>query len=89
TAATNLEMGGFNQEPLPNISELLKNGVEYDYDLPLNDLAKTTKVNGTLVGGNHTVVAATFGTKYSNDFKNKVLLLEDVGVSFRQLDRLL
>lgn len=89
TAATNLEMGGFNQEPLPNISELLKNGVEYDYVLPLNDLAKTAKVNGTLVGGNHTLVAATFGTKYSYDFKNKVLLLEDVGVSFRQLDRLL
>jgi muramoyltetrapeptide carboxypeptidase len=42
-----------------------------------------------LIGGNHTLVAATFGTHYQPDFENKILLLEDIGVTFRQLDRYL
>ncbi|GAL09710.1 muramoyl-tetrapeptide carboxypeptidase MccF/LdcA family [Vibrio astriarenae] len=33
------------------------------------------------------MVAASFATKYQPNFSDKVLLLEDVGISFRQLDR--
>ena len=37
----------------------------------------------------HTLVAATFGTQYQPEFTGKVVLLEDIGVTFRQLDRYL
>lgn len=89
-ANNHLDMGTTNQQPLPDISEIMNNGVSYNNVLPLNALAhQATAINGTLVGGNHTLVAATFGTQYQPEFTGKVVLLEDIGVTFRQLDRYL
>lgn len=89
-ANNHLDMGTTNQQPLPNISEIMNNGISYNNVLPLNALAhQVTAINGTLVGGNHTLVAATFGTQYQPEFTGKVVLLEDIGVTFRQLDRYL
>ncbi|WP_305845493.1 hypothetical protein [Photobacterium leiognathi] len=53
---------------------------------PLNDIANEG-VTGELRGGNLTLVAASFATRFEPKFTDKVLLLEDVGISFRQLDR--
>lgn len=89
-ANNHLDMSTVNLQPLPDISEIMNNGVIYNNVLPLNTLAQQApSISGTLVGGNHTLVGATFGTKYQPDFTDKVLLLEDIGVTFRQLDRYL
>ena len=89
-ANNHLDMGTTNQQPLPDISEIMNSGISYNNVLPLNALAhQATAMNGTLVGGNHTLVAATFGTQYQPEFTGKVVLLEDIGVTFRQLDRYL
>ncbi|MEC6906623.1 LD-carboxypeptidase [Photobacterium piscicola] len=89
-ANNHLDMGTTNQQPLPDIFEIMNNGIVYNNVLPLNALAQqATSITGTLIGGNHTLVGATFGTKYQPNFTGKVLLLEDIGVTFRQLDRYL
>ncbi|WP_318456863.1 LD-carboxypeptidase [Photobacterium leiognathi] len=88
-ASTNKATNGGNEQPIPDLKALMHEGVSYNTVLPLNELAKTTAVSGQLIGGNHTLVGATFGTKYQPDFANKVLLLEDIGVTYRQLDRYL
>ncbi|WP_318441036.1 LD-carboxypeptidase [Photobacterium leiognathi] len=88
-ASTNKATNGGNEQPIPDLKALMHEGVSYNTVLPLNELAKTTEVSGQLIGGNHTLVGATFGTKYQPDFANKVLLLEDIGVTYRQLDRYL
>ncbi|PSV06032.1 LD-carboxypeptidase [Photobacterium kishitanii] len=89
-ANNHLEMGATNLQPLPDITALMTRGVVYDNVLPLNALAQqAASISGTLIGGNHTLVAATFGTHYQADFEDKILILEDIGVTFRQLDRYL
>ncbi|SMY32839.1 LD-carboxypeptidase [Photobacterium andalusiense] len=89
-ANNHLEMSSANQQPLPDIAALIAEGITYNNVLPLNLLAQqTASVSGTLIGGNHTLVAATFGTHYQPDFEGKILILEDIGVTFRQLDRYL
>ena len=88
-ASTNQATNGGNEQPIPDLKTLINDGVSYNNVLPLNDLAKSASVSGQLIGGNHTLVSATFGTHYQPDFSNKVLLLEDIGVTYRQLDRYL
>ncbi|OBU17753.1 LD-carboxypeptidase [Photobacterium aquimaris] len=89
-ANNHLEMNSANQQPLPDIAALIAKGIAYNNVLPLNASARqTTSVSGTLIGGNHTLVGATFGTHYQPDFEDKILILEDIGVTFRQLDRYL
>ncbi|WP_447124771.1 LD-carboxypeptidase [Glaciimonas sp. GG7] len=73
-------------EPIAAINALFNVGVNYQNVLPLNDAAKKG-IQGQLRGGNFTLVSSAFSTRYEPDFSGKVLLLEDVGVSFRQLDR--
>lgn len=75
-----------DMEPLPSVEKVFNEGVSYDKIVPLNSEAKNG-IKGELRGGNLTLVAACFATKYQPNFSNKVLLLEDVGTSFRQLDR--
>lgn len=74
-------------EYTPLIKELMDKGVNYKNILPLNAAATGKEVYGELLGGNFTLVSATLATKYQPNFSGKVLLLEDVGVSPRQLDR--
>ncbi|KJG36493.1 peptidase U61 [Photobacterium angustum] len=88
-ASTNQATNGGNEQPIPDLKALINDGVSYNNVLPLNDLAKSASVSGQLIGGNHTLISATFGTHYQPDFSNKVLLLEDIGVTYRQLDRYL
>ena len=75
-----------DQEPIPNISQIWKHGILYNNLLPLNSLAKSG-ANGVMSGGNLTLVLSSFATIYQPNFSDKILLLEDVGTTFRQLDR--
>ncbi|WP_232323354.1 LD-carboxypeptidase [Photobacterium sp. J15] len=74
------------RESIPDIREIMKNGVLYENVLPLNQEAKKG-TSGESIGGNLTLVASTFATEYQPDFMGKILFIEDVGLSYRQLDR--
>lgn len=47
------------------------------------------KARGKLIGGNLAVICSLMGTKYSYEFEDKILFLEDVGESLYRLDRYL
>lgn len=47
------------------------------------------RIQGQLVGGNLSLIAATLGTPYELDTKDKILFLEDVGEEPYRIDRML
>lgn len=77
-----------DREPIPDIDELLTKGLSYKKILPLNGLAKKA-IEGVLIGGNLTLIQSTFGTDFEPDFTDKIVLMEDVNITYRQLDRML
>lgn len=72
---------GFDQ-----VSDVIKNGLSYDGLIPLNVQAKSG-VSGFLGGGNLTLLQSFFSTKYEKYSSNQILLMEDTGVTYKQLDR--
>lgn len=75
-----------DRESIPSIKNLFTQGISYPNLVPLNQFA-LLPVQGTLLGGNFTLIQSFFATRYEHDFSNDILILEDTGVSFRQLDR--
>lgn len=58
--------------------------------IPINKTAtNSVAINGTLTGGNLTMVVTTIGTPWQIKTKDKILLLEEVGIKPYQLDRTL
>ena len=56
------------------------------------DSTKNNRVGGTsgiLVGGNLALIYALLGTKYSFDFQDKILFIEDIGENFYAMDRMI
>ncbi|KQS90034.1 LD-carboxypeptidase [Chryseobacterium sp. Leaf394] len=64
-------------------------GKPLKYTLKSNHFNKEGNVEGELVGGNLALVYALLGTKYSFDFKDKILFIEDIGENFYALDRMM
>lgn len=54
-----------------------------------NKFNKKGRAEGQLIGGNLALIYALLGTKYSFDFKDKILFIEDIGENFYSLDRML
>ncbi|WP_342146669.1 LD-carboxypeptidase [Rickettsiella endosymbiont of Aleochara curtula] len=75
-----------DRESIPSIKNLFTQGIVYQNLIPLNQFA-LPPIQGTLLGGNFTLIQAFFATRYEHDFTKDILILEDTGVSFRQLDR--
>ncbi|EET18548.1 peptidase [Francisella tularensis subsp. tularensis MA00-2987] len=73
-------------ERIPNITEIINNGISYDKLMPMNKMAYNG-IDGSIVGGNMTLIYSYFSTVYQQDISTKILFLEDTGISFRQLDR--
>lgn len=71
---------------IEEIFHAIKEGVSYHGLLPLNQPAEKG-ATGTLHGGNLTLVNSFFSTSYEINSPNEILILEDVGTSYRQLDR--
>ena len=82
-----------DQEPLETIIDMLMGRVDrvsYQGLKPLNDYARNMdSINTTLWGGNATLVQSTLGTPLFGLQKNSTLILEDIGVTAGQIDRLL
>ncbi|WP_294271855.1 LD-carboxypeptidase [uncultured Chryseobacterium sp.] len=59
------------------------------YTLLPHSLNRAGEAEGKLIGGNLALVYALLGTKYSFDFKDHVLFIEDIGENFYALDRMI
>lgn len=64
-------------------------GKALKYTLKSNPFNKDGNTEGELIGGNLALVYALLGTKYSFDFKDKILFIEDIGENFYALDRMM
>lgn len=73
---------------LNEVFEAVSHGVNYDGVEPMNRQAEKT-VSGKLDGGNLTLVQSLFSTIYEGSYSDKIILLEDTGVTAKQLDRAL
>ena len=57
-------------------------------DIPLHTIAKGVS-HGVLTGGNLSLLAASLGTPYEIETKDKILFIEDIGESPYRIDRML
>ncbi|BFO65592.1 LD-carboxypeptidase [Chryseobacterium sp. KCF3-3] len=79
---------GVTDESYDLIFDILK-GKKPKYSLKSHPLNKKGNIQGELVGGNLALIYALLGTKYSFDFKDKILFIEDIGENFYALDRMI
>ncbi|MBY0098069.1 S66 peptidase family protein [Mesobacillus maritimus] len=63
---------------------LLENPEGEDFQVMVEGYAE-----GTIVGGNLTLLTSMIGTPYEMDTKGKILFIEDIGESVRRLDRMM
>lgn len=79
---------GVTDESYDLLFDILK-GKKPKYGLKSHQFNKQGNIEGELVGGNLALVYALLGTKYSFDFKDKILFIEDIGENFYALDRMI
>ncbi|MBP1166546.1 MULTISPECIES: S66 peptidase family protein [unclassified Chryseobacterium] len=79
---------GVTEESYDLIFDILK-GKKPKYSLESHQFNKEGNIEGELVGGNLALIYALLGTKYSFDFKDKILFIEDIGENFYALDRMI
>lgn len=79
---------GVTEESYDLIFDILK-GKKPKYSLKSNQFNKKGNIEGELIGGNLALIYALLGTKYSFDFKDKILFIEDIGENFYALDRMM
>ncbi|WP_445115801.1 LD-carboxypeptidase [Acinetobacter sp. WZC-1] len=74
---------------IDEVLSLIRQGAEYQGLLPLNAEATEKSIQGPLGGGNMTLIQTLFSTRFEHSWNDKILLLEDVNVTYKQLDRIL
>lgn len=79
---------GVTEESYELIFDILK-GKTPKYSLKSHQFNKQGTIEGELVGGNLALIYALLGTKYSFEFKDKILFIEDIGENFYALDRMI
>lgn len=79
---------GVTKESYNLIFDVLK-GKTLQYDIKAHALNKKGNISGELIGGNLALIYALLGTKYSFDFTDKILFIEDIGENFYALDRMM
>jgi len=72
-----------------NLTFNILKGKSLKYTLKSNQFNKDGNVEGEFVGGNLALIYALLGTKYSFDFKDKIVFIEDIGENFYALDRMI
>jgi len=60
-----------------------------NYKIDSTEYNRVGEASGTLVGGNLALIYALLGTKYSFDFTDKILFIEDIGENFYAMDRMI
>ncbi len=79
---------GVTEESYELIFDILK-GKKLNYKIDTNENNRVGEASGILVGGNLALIYALLGTKYSFDFTDKILFIEDIGENFYALDRMI
>lgn len=79
---------GVTEESYDLLFDILK-GKKPKYSLKSHQFNKQGNIEGELVGGNLALIYALLGTKFSFDFKDKILFIEDIGENFYALDRMI
>lgn len=79
---------GVSKESYEHIFKIFT-GENPKYSVKNHHFNKRGIAEGKLVGGNLALIYALLGTKYSFDFKDKILFIEDIGENFYALDRML
>ncbi|MCD1115480.1 S66 peptidase family protein [Chryseobacterium turcicum] len=79
---------GVTEESYDLLFDILE-GKKPKYSLESNQFNKQGNIEGELIGGNLALIYALLGTKYSFDFKDKILFIEDIGENFYALDRMI
>jgi len=79
---------GVTDESYDLIFDILK-GKTPKYSLKSHQFNRKGNIQGELVGGNLALIYALLGTKYSFEFKDKILFIEDIGENFYALDRMI
>ena len=59
------------------------------YKIDSTEYNRVGEASGILVGGNLALIYALLGTKYSFDFQDKILFIEDIGENFYAMDRMI
>lgn len=73
-----------------NLWPLLEGTVSFPYEVRnyhISECINPGFVKGQLVGGNLAIICSLLGSRYSLEFKDKILFLEDIGESKYRLDR--
>jgi len=60
-----------------------------NYKIESTEHNRVGEASGILVGGNLALIYALLGTKYSFDFQDKILFIEDIGENFYAMDRMI
>jgi muramoyltetrapeptide carboxypeptidase len=79
---------GVTEESYDLTFDILK-GKYQDYKINSTEYNRVGEASGILVGGNLALIYALLGTKYSFDFQDKILFIEDIGENFYALDRMI
>lgn len=79
---------GVTEESYNLIFDILK-GKSLKYEFKSHQNNKKGKLEGEIIGGNLALIYALLGTKYTFDFKDKILFIEDIGENFYALDRMI
>ena len=64
-------------------------GEPLEYTIPANELNRTGKARGEMVGGNLSVLYSIMGSKSQVDFKGKILFIEDLDEYLYHIDRMM
>ncbi|KFC24236.1 LD-carboxypeptidase [Chryseobacterium sp. FH1] len=79
---------GVTDESYDLTFEILK-GKFPTYKIESTENNRVGEASGTLVGGNLALIYALLGSKYSFDFQDKILFIEDIGENFYAMDRMI
>ena len=79
---------GVTEESYDLTFDILK-GKYPDYKINSTEYNRVGEASGILVGGNLALIYALLGTKYSFDFQDNILFIEDIGENFYALDRMI
>lgn len=79
---------GVSKESYDLVFDVLK-GKKLSYTFQSHPYNEFGKAKGELIGGNLALIYALLGTKYSFDFTDKILFIEEIGENYYALDRML
>jgi muramoyltetrapeptide carboxypeptidase len=64
-------------------------GSPINYSFPIHTLNRNADCEGTVIGGNLSVLYSILGSKSDMDWSNKILFIEDIGEYYYHIDRMM